>query len=113
MNHKTILESTGVSLRSLADTLNLSPSVVSQVLNGKYTGSESTAKKVTDYIEIFSSKNWENLNPVLYAKSGLCEKIFLDAVKSRKYDLDETETIISILKIFKKYNESSKEKSGS
>lgn len=105
-NYKELLEQRQISVRNLAEKLAISPSVVSQVLSNKYTGSESTKEKVLNYIKDFVLEEKTDLNPLIYNNGDLFERVLAFGMKSAKFDLEETQEIINVLRIIKNYNES-------
>lgn len=92
------------TLRQVARELKLNVSIVSQVIQNKYTGSEETKIRVKKYITLLLQDK-EDLNPIIYNDVELTMKVYYEALKSRKFNIDETGRIANIYKILESFKQ--------
>lgn len=100
-----LLKQKDISYRKLAESLSMSHSTISEIINGKYTGSKATIKKVWDHI-YFVLRNKEDLNPLVYNNTDTFIKLLNVAIKHKSFNDDETMKFIELKKVLTNYSNS-------
>ena len=107
-----ILNNKNISTRKIAKELNMSHSVVSQVVHNKYKGSQETSKIVLDYIEFLKLEK-EDLNKIIYCNPDAFVKGMQLLIKHPRLNDDETEFFIKLKKIVFNYKQKQDEQAKS
>ena len=92
----------GYTIRGISRYMNLAPSVISNVLNGKYSGAKSTENKVIKYVnDLISNKiALEDLNSLIYENIDILYDTMLIAIKSAKLKNEQLDRLIPIYQKF-------------
>lgn len=99
---KSLLKAKGISIRDIAESLSISHPVVSEIINQKYNGAQSTKEKVMERIhQMLQSK--ADLNTIIYSDAKLYVKILGIAIKHKSFNDDETMKLIETKKILEAF----------
>ena len=90
------LKEKDISYSALASMISEPRSTINHIVKGNYKGREETKKRILSKIELVLSDK-EDLNPVLYENAKLTRKVFWNAMKSHKFNLEESKIIADVV----------------
>lgn len=110
MEIKKELKNRGISYRNIGSVLGLAHTVVSDIINDKYKGSDETKERVLNHVHLLLQDK-QDLNLIIYPEIALYIKVVSKCIKDKSFNDEETSKLIEMsqtLKTFKK-NQQQKE----